>query len=354
MATVKNVHKAQVKLVKLPTPFEEEDRGLRLCGQPIMVLATMASSKRYKNDLTGIALVCDDLTIELEKEDGSVISALGTAVDFPFQSNAKGFVIDWRQHTVGCYKVRVNFDIDGTTGWYYYGAFNRQEWTMARARNTVQMFVTLNDVVRKDGINYRNSGFCNSIRFVGTFGEMQPNYEVENLTYHDRSRKKVRIEARRTYTLTTSYLVNCYTNKIDAEHLLVANNIWITEHNTFNHNQYQHFAVILDESKSPDYNYTDGVYASITATFLDKVAVHESKYDGNIEAKQNVSFDLPSGIDCSGTVAYLINNSDNSYNQTINNDFTLPDEVINIYVNGVLDSTVSVPTLGNNTINITN
>ena len=60
MATIKNVHKAQVKLVKLPTPFEEEDRGLRLCGQPIMVLATMASSKRYKNDLTGIALVCDD------------------------------------------------------------------------------------------------------------------------------------------------------------------------------------------------------------------------------------------------------------------------------------------------------
>ena len=144
------------------------------------------------------------------------------------------------------------------------------------------MIIQLNDLVRKQGINYRNSGFAGTLRFKGKFGYMQPNYDSENIIYRDRTRSKVRNEALRTYELRTSYLLRCMTRLIDEECLLVANNIFITDCNADNHEQYTQFPVILNEDESPSFEYPLGVYAKITASFHDKVAYHESKYDGNI------------------------------------------------------------------------
>lgn len=295
-----NVHKKEFNKVTLPEIFQEEDRGLNRCANPIRVLASSTSTHRYKNDLTGIALICDDLTILLEKSNGDVIPALGIEVDFPFQSNAKGFVIDWRQHLndIDCYKVKVAFDIAGIVGEYYYGAFDLKQWSWELAKGTVQVFSVIDDYVRTTGINYGDSGFCDTIRFDGTFGEMQPNYQTENITYHDRERKKVRREAVRTYYLNTSFLVNCFTSKIDENHLLAASQIYITEHNPFNHEQYREFPVILSEEESPTFEYPKGGYASVHAVFLDKKAYYESKYNGKTSGVANVSLELPKGIDC--------------------------------------------------------
>lgn len=106
-----NVHKDEVGAVKIPFLATSEDRGLSRCGTPAKVLATLTSTSRYKNDVTGIALIADTLTVELEDESGNLTNAPGIAVSFPYQSNASGFVIDWRQVTrnggteiaTGCY-----------------------------------------------------------------------------------------------------------------------------------------------------------------------------------------------------------------------------------------------------------
>lgn len=301
-----NVHKDEVSAVKIPSLASLEDRGLSRCAKPIKVLATLTSTERHKNDLTGIAVIADTLTVELEDESGTLTTAPGISVSFPYQSNASGFVIDWRQVTrnggleiaTGCYKVKVSGTISGISFTYYYAAFDLNVWSMQLARNTVQVFSVLNDLVRKDGINYKDSGFCNSVRFQGSFGYMQPNYQTTNLTYTDRTRKKVNNEALRTYELRTSYLLGCLTEMIDEQHLLAANNIWITEHNPLAHIQYIEFPVIVDEDTSPSLEYPPGVYAKLTAVFKDKVAVHQSKYDGNIQANENVSFNLPQGLVC--------------------------------------------------------
>ena len=315
-----NVHKDEVSAVKIPTIATSEDRGLSRCEKPIQILATLTSTQRYKNDLTGVALIADTLTVELEDSSGNLTTAPGESVSFPYQSNASGFVIDWRQVTrnlgteiaTDCYKVKLSGTTSGISFSYYYGAFDLNVWSMQLARNTVQVFSVLNDVVRKDGINYKDSGFCNSVRFKGSFGFMQPNYETTNLTYTDRTRKKVNNEALRTYELRTSYLLGCVTEMIDEQHLLAANSIWITEHNPLSHIQYIEFPVILDEDTSPSLEYPAGVYAKLTAVFKDKVAVHQSKYDGNIEANENVSFDLPNGLVCSvgcDPATYLVENT---------------------------------------------
>lgn len=306
-----NVHKDEVSAIKIPFIATQEDRGLSRCGKPIKALATLTSTERHKNDITGIALIADNILVELEDDSGALTLAPGISVSFPYQSNAVGFVIDWRQVTrnggteiaTGCYRVRVSGTISGIAFSYYYAAFDLDVWSFRLAKHTLQVFSVLNDVVRKDAINYKDSGFANTVRFKGTFGYMQPNYETTNLTYTDRSRKKVNNEALRTYELRTSYLLGCLTEMIDEQHLLAANNIWITEHNPLAHIQYIEFPVIIDEETSPNLEYPPGEYAKLTAVFKDKVAVHQSKYDGNIEATENVSFALPNALFCTGLTA---------------------------------------------------
>ena len=301
----RNVHKTDVRLKQLPQEAIREDRGLRTCGTPQLVLASTSDVVSYKNDRTAIAFKFDSMTIELESSDGTLTAATGVSVSFPNQSDAIGYVIDWRQLIdssgdlkQGCYKVKVNWTLAGNTGYFYYGAYQLLEYSTFNARGTTRLYVVLNDFVRKQGINYKDSGFAGTVRFKGIFGFMQPNYDIENNTHTNRERYKIRNEALRTYELRTDYLLECQTRLIDEQTLLVANQIYVTDHNAGNHNQSIYdFPVILDENESPSFEYPTGsVYAKITAKFVDKVAHYESKYNGNIQGSENVILDLPSTV----------------------------------------------------------
>jgi hypothetical protein len=82
----------------------------------------------------------------------------------------------------------------------------------------------------------------------------------------------------------------------------------------------------------------------------------------NLEGDVLASGSIPSGdtetivIDCTGGICEdaTVENSDASYTDTVASGGTLvlPDTTYNIYVNNVLDQTITVPTLKNETINI--
>ena len=308
-----NVHKEDNSIVNFPQDAIQEDRGLSTCGVPQKVLASISDVISYKNDRTAIAYKFDTMTIELEDSSGAVTAAAGIAVVFPNQTDAKGWVIDWRQVLNGlgalaqdCYRVRVNWTLSGNSGWFYHGSYQLQEYSVFNARGTVRLYVVLNDLVRKQGINYKDSGFAGTVRFEGMFGFMQPNYDTENNTHTNRERFKVRNEALRTYELHTSFLLRCQTRLIDEDTLLAANHIWVTDHNAGNHDTFYDFPVILSEEESPSFEYPIGVYAKITAKFLDKVAYHESKYDGNIAGSDNVILQLPTAVSSCPNASYLV------------------------------------------------
>jgi len=300
----RNVHKDDSLIIQLPQEAIQEDRGLKTCAVPQLVLASTMDVVSYKNDRTAIAYKFDSMTIELEDRNGVVTPAQGISVSFPHQPDAVGFIIDWRQVTdgggalvQGCYRVRVNWTLAGNSDWFYYGSYNLLEYSIFNARNTARLYVVLNNLVRKQGINYKDSGFAGTVRFEGIFGFMQPNYDIENNTHTNRERYSVRREALRTYELRTSFLPRCQTRLIDEETLLAANQIYITDHNANNHDQqFYDFPVIIKEGESTTFEYTTGVYAKIVAKFLDKVAYHESKYDGNIAGSENVILQLPTTV----------------------------------------------------------
>ena len=310
----RNVHKEDNTIVRLPQEAIQEDRGLKTCGVPQLVLADPTDVISCKNDRTAIAYKFDTMLIELVDSSGVTTTAAGIAVTFPYQPDAVGFVIDWRQVVdglgalaQGCYKVKVNWTLSGNSGWFYHGSYNLLQYSIFNARKTTRLYVVLNDLVRKQGINYKDSGFAGTVRFEGIFGFMQPNYDTENNTHTNRERFKVRNEALRTYELRTSYLNRCSTRLIDEDTLLAANQIYITDHNAANHDRYYDFPVIISEEESPSFEYPTGsVFAKITAKFLDKVAYHESKYDGNIAGSENVILQLPTSISsCPSSIVTL-------------------------------------------------
>jgi len=281
----RQVHKQEVSLVAIPTDAIREDKGLKYCSQPQLVLADVNDNTSYKNDKTGIAYLFDSMTVELEDRNGNLTTALGESITFPNQPDAVGFVIDWRQHqttgtlNTGCYKVKINWTKAGNSGYFYYCSFELKNYSIDNAYNTCRLFVSLDDFVRKQGIDYTDSGFYTTLRFQGKFGYMQPNYQTENLIYTNRKREKIRIEALRTYELRTSYLLACMTRNLDENHLLAANVIKITDHNATNHIQdYYDFPVIIDEDQSPNIEYNNTPFAKMIAYFKDRTAESESKY----------------------------------------------------------------------------
>jgi hypothetical protein len=358
------VHKQDFNKITLPGDAIREDKGAVFCSEPQLVVASLEDAAYYKNDRTGIAYKFDDMTIELEDANGNLSPAPGITVNFPHQPDAVGFVIDWRQVASGsvllqgCYKVRVNWELSGNSGWFYYGSYNLVEYTPFNVLSTVRLFVVLNDLVRKQGINYKDSGFASTVRFRGQFGYMQPKYETENIIYTDRRREKVRNEALRSYELRSSYLLSCMTRLIDEECLLTANQIYISDHNANNHVQdmYYDFPVILSEEESPTFEYTDSVFAKIKAVFVDKVAYYESKYDGNIKGSDNIILQLPNATTGGGGICEnaTVHNSDYTYVESVvsGGDLELEDITFLVQVNGVFNQSVTLPSMADHTITI--
>lgn len=278
---MKNVHKIQGTKIKLPTELQEEDRGYKSCGTPFIALADVSDSVQWKNDVFGVAMVADSITVELEKADGTLVNAVGNAVTFPFQSDATGFVIDWRSNLIaygaGCYKVKVSFDINGFTGDFYKGNFELMPYSTTASENHVRLLVNYNDLVKQDGINYRDSGFYTSIRCNGYFGDEQINSEHNNILKSNDVRQKVRNFSAPIYKFVTRPLNRCFTRPI--KHILLnASNFWISDYNAWSHESYKDYNVILNEESSIEMEGEETFVRSISAEFKDKNWKTESKY----------------------------------------------------------------------------
>lgn len=350
----RNVYKENVVLVQPPEQVLWEDRGLSLCAKPLLVLADTTDSTYYKNDRYSKAYKVDSIdNVELEAKDGTLYTAPYSLYNFPHQSDAAGFIIDWRQFITGggvlrtgCFKLKITYTLAGTTNSFYEAAFDIKNYSVFNARNTVRLWVDLNDLVRKQGINYRGSGFTTMIRFQGVFGYMQPNYDSESITYVNDITEKIRNEAVRTYELRSSFLLRCATRQIDENILLTANRIRVTDHNALNHDQYFDFEVVLDDEKSPTISYPDGgsVWARIQAFFKERQKLSESVYAGDIEGVGNVISLLPTGA--SGCAPATVDNSDATYSASVASGGTLvlPDSQLNVNSVDVGD-VVSVKTI---------
>lgn len=76
-------------------------------------------------------------------------------------------------------------------------------------------------------------------------------------------------------------------------------------------------------------------------------------FDGSVnDLRLDVSFDRVTFDSTANISSLIVSNSDDSYLQTITDDLELPDTTYDIYVNGIFNQSVTLPTLKDETINI--
>ena len=144
-------YKEQVDVVDFPQGLTEEDRGLKECCSPFMVMADTADNATYKNDLELAyekkGLITDTVAFSIEDCEGNILNNLGEVAIFPQDNLAVGFIYDWQQYLntygIGKYIIKVNFTIAGITDGYTWGEFELKPFSISAAAGSCRIKSTL-------------------------------------------------------------------------------------------------------------------------------------------------------------------------------------------------------------------
>lgn len=281
-------NKVCVKIIRFPAGFVEESRGLKVCCDRELVLASQTSNDTWENDkkmpYVKVSDVSDTVTFIIEKcGEALPLPNLGEFLTTPQDDLARGFIYDWKQYLLaygpGKYDIKIEFTISGVTGGYTYGQYNLKNYSITNARHTSRVRSKFNSKYQKLDIDFTNSNGEDTVRFFGFFGLRQPKTEINNLLLTSRASEKVTRENLNTWTLQTDPLDINITRQLLDFHFLVEDECFISDHNRHNHD-YLLFdkAVVLEETPEVDYMERNRK-AKITATFGDRKKVDKSYYN---------------------------------------------------------------------------
>lgn len=258
------------------------------CCNPILVLAHTTDTTSWKNDITSAWYkypeLTDNVIFELYKDDDTLSTYVPSKRDVLQEETAEYITIPWKDvltlDGAGCYYIKVTTIISGTTESFIWGKYNLQPYTTENAQNTIRVKVDVNQYYSIEDIDFTGTNLIDTLRFGGFFGNMNPNFKIDNLIYENRKFENVQRERIATYTMTSDPIDYKYTGLLLDFYFLAENKIWISDHNEFNHSLfYKDTELIVNESPKIDYKEFSNL-ATITCTFTDKVRNNLAKYKG--------------------------------------------------------------------------
>jgi len=259
---IEDRHKKEYKAIKLPKICIDQDRGIKDCCCEYMVLGS-TSSDSWKNDLTSawikLSDPADGYSFALYK-NGALTSYQPTPQPFVNEENAYFVTVNWYEvlvsDGVGCYELKVGYDISGIVSDFVWGAYNLQPYTIQNALKTARIRAEFSGYHEIEGINFTDSGIVSDLRFYGYIGNRQPNMEIDNIIYQNREMKRVIRENLNTYEILTDPSHKCITQPMIDLYLLSENNLFISDYNAHNHDYcIDDLPVIVKES--PELTYYD-------------------------------------------------------------------------------------------------
>jgi len=280
-------YKNCVDVITLPSGFEEEDRGVKGCCTPCVVLASDTDSESWKNDILGVHVklsqVSDSVTFIMEDCEGTILTNLGEVGVYPNDSLANGFIYDWKQilqtYGIGKYKVKVEYSVSGITGGFTWGMYELKNYSIENAAGTVRIWSEFNSYFQPLNIDFTNSNHKDSIRFNGFFGNREPKTDIVNLITKGRKVEKATRENLNTYTLSSDPVTICVTRRVLDFHLLNEDKCLVTDHNKYNHNYLLlDTPVVLEEPSEVEYLDADR-RAKLTIKFGDRIKNQKSFYN---------------------------------------------------------------------------
>tara|TARA_R110001606_G_scaffold114667_1_gene242228 strand:- start:340 stop:1215 length:876 start_codon:yes stop_codon:yes gene_type:complete len=254
---------AEYQMVRIPAPkvVNEFAEPFRCCDEKQLVLAHSSETESYKNDISSawikLSSATDTITFELTKND---VTTTYNPVErlFPNEPFAWYCTILWKDvlasDGIGCYKLKLNYSIGGIVGSITWANYELKEYSLSTAKYTARLRVKFNLNQAIEGIDFTNSNVEDTLRFNGFIGERQPNMEIDNLIYQDRTIKSVIRENLNTFQIKTDPYTNGIIDLLTDLYLLSENELYISDYNSFNnsHNILD-LPVIVQESPEIDY-----------------------------------------------------------------------------------------------------
>jgi hypothetical protein len=243
--------------------FEEDDRGFKICCDPLLVLGS-AAPESWKNDITSAWIKLSDpsdtFEFKLEKDGVEVTSYNFTVEEFPNEDDAFYTTISWIDiltlEGIGCYTLKISYDIGGFQGEFTWGIYKLLPYSIQNALKTARIRVKFNLRQELEGIDFTGANVEDTIRFWGFIGDRQVNMEIDNLVYQDRTVKTVVRENLDQYVISTDPLRSDFTKCLTDLYLLSENEMWISDYNAHNH-QYDILDIPVTVEESPELDYLD-------------------------------------------------------------------------------------------------
>lgn len=269
--------KENVLLIRLPNVYNEDDRGLKECCDPELVLSSSGSNDSWKNDITPAWIKLysgsDTATFTLKKNGVDAVYQ-PTVNTFPNDPFSKYIEVIWKDvlsiDGVGCYSIHRSWNIGGSEGEDVWGEYELLNFTAQNALGTARLRAVFNHFHEIEDINFKGANVRGTIRFNGYIGNRQPNKEIDTLTYSNREVKNVVVENLNTYELKTDPLKEYATSKLVDLYLLSEVELYASDYNYFNHSyKILDIPVILEETEELEYKeFNRG--ANVNAKLSDK------------------------------------------------------------------------------------
>ena len=400
---VENRHKFDIETVRIPKPDEADDRGTKgCCDCDFDVYADDLDERSYRNMVTSRWMLGETVNFVLNK-NGVNTGFIPTAQTFPNDSGAKFCTIPWRDVLLysgaGCYELIGTSQVSGVTVTKKLGVFKLRKFDWEWLQNRVMIRSVFNDANLRERINFTNANVMDSLLLKGDIEEFQPNTEINNLVRSNFVVDKVKRENRTTWTVNVDYASFCELKWLENQHLLGENELYVSDlrRQAFDRTILD-MPVSLPETanNTPLYN---SLHAKTTFKVQEKIVNSVTKYGfvdksgainlGDIilpnllvsvdvfvndievvsDATNNVNLNL---IDQNGNdVPFIqsgfnlevnnlpcedatVTNSNDTYTETVASGgvLVLPDTNYIFTVDGVVQPTITLPTLEDTTINI--
>lgn len=272
--------------VEIPQPNEAPELVFKECCYTHIVLADVNSSNDLRNDFSSFfhqrqvssesvdfVLYKFETDKEFDLNDGTYGQYFNYG-ELETNQDLKGYLVEWKKVLQelgeGGYKVIKRQNIAGIAMETSSFVFTLRQYSDVLANGTVRMDVVMDGFLEKNKIKFIGTGWRNSIRVKGFFGNREPQLEQDNLV--DRNYRKNQISTKQTneYKFQTGLIPDCVTDEI-FDFFLLSNSIKITDYNLNNHSyNYKKYAVSYEQNEGTTYgNHTRK--ARLNLSFSDKV-----------------------------------------------------------------------------------
>ncbi len=269
--------KEDVLVIKLPSTFTEDDRGLKECCDPELVLASLTSDDSWKNDITPAWIKlysAPDVGSIILKKDGEDAIYQPTLQYYPNDQYSVFVEVDWKEvlsiDGVGCYTIERTWNISGIEGFDTWGEYRLLNFSVENTLGTARLRAVFNHFHEFQDINFKGANVNGTIRFYGFIGNRQPNKYIDNLISSDREVTSNIRENLFVYEMKTDPLKENMTRQITELYLLSEVELYASDYNKFNHSyKILDIPVTLEETEELEYKeFNRG--ASVNVKLADK------------------------------------------------------------------------------------